>query len=149
MAARKTMKEQAAHRKAALQEKAAAQRSKAMEPEVSLQGDEEESTSRLGELTTGPTLTNHQLLLNEFLCCHNPALYQGFLILFVKSQKDSPMRASLHFYSACQVSQNTIESFLKNISIKVENVLFGSWENWDLGVLRHAHACQKPSDSES
>jgi hypothetical protein len=42
MAPRKTKKEEAAHRKAALQEKAAAQRSKAMEPEVSLQGDEKE-----------------------------------------------------------------------------------------------------------
>ena len=54
MAPRKTKKEQAAHQKAALQEKAAAQQSKAMEPEVSLQGDEEESTSRLlaCELTT-------------------------------------------------------------------------------------------------
>ncbi len=47
MAPRKTKKEQAAHRKAALQEKAAVQQSKAMEPEVSLQGDKQESTSRL------------------------------------------------------------------------------------------------------
>jgi hypothetical protein len=47
MAPRKTKKEQAARGKAALQEKAAAQQSKAMEPEVSLQGDKEESTSRL------------------------------------------------------------------------------------------------------
>ncbi len=55
MAPRKTKKEQAAHWRAALIEKAAAQQSKAMEPEVSLQGDEEESTSRLlaCELTTG------------------------------------------------------------------------------------------------
>ena len=54
MAPRKTKKEQAAHQKAALQEEAAAQGSKAMEPDVSLQGDEEESTSRLlaCELTT-------------------------------------------------------------------------------------------------
>ncbi len=54
MAPRKTKEEQAAHQKAALQEKAAAQQSKAMEPEVSLQGDKEESTSRLlaYELTT-------------------------------------------------------------------------------------------------
>jgi Tfp pilus assembly protein PilE len=54
MAPRKTKKEQIAHRRAALQKKAAAQGSKAMEPEVSLQGDKEESTSRLEacEVTT-------------------------------------------------------------------------------------------------
>jgi hypothetical protein len=54
MAPRQTKKKQAAHQKAALQEKGAAQRSKATEPGVSLHGDKEESTSRLlaCELTT-------------------------------------------------------------------------------------------------
>jgi hypothetical protein len=39
MAPKKTKKEQAAHRRAALQKKVAAQQSKAMDPKVSLQGD--------------------------------------------------------------------------------------------------------------
>jgi hypothetical protein len=56
MAPRKTKKEQAAHQKDALQEKAATQQSKVMEAEVGLQGDEEESTSRLEACG----LTTHQ-----------------------------------------------------------------------------------------
>jgi hypothetical protein len=50
MAPRKTKKEQTAYQRAALPKKAAAQQSKAMQPEVSLQGDNKESTSRLEEV---------------------------------------------------------------------------------------------------
>ncbi len=33
---------------------------------------------------------------------------------FSNLEKDSPMRASRHFYRACQVSKNTIELFQNN-----------------------------------
>ncbi len=59
MAPKKTKKEQAAHRKAALQKKLAAQRSKAMEPKVSLHdGDgNDDSTSGIEEATEASVQT--------------------------------------------------------------------------------------------
>jgi hypothetical protein len=63
MAPKKTKKEQAAHRKAALHKKLAAQRSKAMEPKVSLHdGDgDDNSTCGLEEAeASGQTTDNEE-----------------------------------------------------------------------------------------
>jgi hypothetical protein len=62
MAPKKTKKEQAAHRKAALQKKVAAQRSKAMEPKViPKQGDvDSESTRRAEEVEASGQTTDDE-----------------------------------------------------------------------------------------
>jgi hypothetical protein len=62
MAPKKTKKELAAHRKAALQKKLAARRSKAMEPKVSLHDDDgDNSTSGIEEAeASGQTTDNEE-----------------------------------------------------------------------------------------
>jgi hypothetical protein len=62
MAPKKTKKEQAAYQKAALQKKLAAQRSKAMEPKVSLHdgdGNDDDSTCGLEETEACRQITNN------------------------------------------------------------------------------------------
>jgi hypothetical protein len=62
MVPRKTKKEQAAHQKAALQKQMTAQQTKAMEPQVSMQGDgdEDESTSKIDEVEASGQTTDDE-----------------------------------------------------------------------------------------